>query len=106
MKYKQGVTGDGTDLGLLAMIEQAELFAGVEFTITSAKRAVGEKNFHSTHFDGLAVDLRCSSSSLRWIMLKALWRVGFTRIGVYDLHIHVDRSVSAPNYVLWTGVSK
>jgi len=106
MEFKDGVTGDGLDLGLLEMLTQAETWSGCTFTITSAKRAGSEKNFHDPHRDGLAVDIRCSSGSARWNILKALLRVGFTRIGLYDRHIHVDRSVSAPNYVLWTGVSK
>lgn len=106
MRFKNGVGPDLLDLGLLDMLQQAEKYAGRgDFIITSAKVAEGEKNFHGPHGLGLAVDIRCRSSSDRWIMHEALKRVGFKRIGLYDKHIHVDRGVHAPAYLLWIGVS-
>lgn len=60
----------------------------------------------SSHVTAHAVDLKVPSSRARYYMLEALFAVGFTRIGVYDKHIHVDTSPDHDPYVCWTGVSQ
>lgn len=105
MRFKIGITNEGLDSRLVAMLESAERASGESFFITSAKRAGTKKNF-SSHGAGLAVDIRCSDSGKRWKMLRGLMGAGFTRLGIYDRHIHADRSGHRSNFVIWWGVSK
>ncbi len=101
MKFRDSV---GTDLkdSLIMWIELAERLAGIEFEITSAYREGDD----GPHGEGLAVDIACRSSKLRFQILNGLIGAGFRRLGVYDAHIHADRSLNRPDRVIWTGVSK
>lgn len=69
------------------------------FIINSAYRSVDHEKSHgrtgtSSHCKGLAVDLACSSSVVRFFMLQSLLKVGFRRFGVYPTFLHVDDDVS------------
>jgi uncharacterized protein YcbK (DUF882 family) len=95
---------------LVAMLDGARDYAGVPFRITSGARtpeenqaAQGVKN--TAHMRGLAVDLACVDGRERWHILTALLNVGFSRVGVYDRHIHADCDVSLPQEVIWWGKS-
>ena len=84
------------DLGM------AEIQSRVEFVITSGFRD-GDTKCHGT---GRAVDLECQNSSDRLKILKGLLFAGFTRIGLYSAHVHVDACTSVfdfPEKVLWLG---
>lgn len=77
------------------------------FVITSGLRTT-EQNAQlpesvkdSAHLTGNAVDLLCPDSSTRFAMLKGLIGAGFTRIGIYEKHIHVDDSSTLPPNVCW-----
>lgn len=61
---------------------------------------------HSEHSSGMALDIRCARSSERFRLVKALLDGGFTRIGVYDRHVHVGCNPTFPQLVLWTGSSQ
>lgn len=96
---------------LVAKLDQARGFAGVPFIITSGYRSPEDNTAaggveDSAHTRGEAVDLACSSSSVRHKMLSSLYLVGFNRIGVYDRHLHADVSSSLPQGVTWWGKSK
>lgn len=60
----------------------------------------------SEHETGRALDIRVRSSKTRYRLVKAFLDAGFTRIGVYDGHIHVGDNGTFPQMVLWTGVSQ
>ena len=101
---------DGLDLKLVAMLDQARESTGIPFIITSgfrdsADNATAGGVEDSPHTKGLAVDLRVSNSNYRFKMLRALFSVGFNRIGIYDRHIHVDIDLDKPQNVIWTGES-
>jgi hypothetical protein len=109
-KYFTDAEVAGLDHRLVARLDRARGYAGVPFEITSGKRteeenaaAGGVKN--SAHVRGLAVDLRCPGSGARYFMLKGLLAAGFDRIGVYDLHFHVDIDEALPARVCWVGTS-
>lgn len=100
----------GLQDALLEKLFAARDRAGVPFVITSGFRSVGENiaagGVHdSAHESGLAVDIACSDGDTRFRMLSACLAVGFQRIGVYDLHIHVDVDETKPLGVVWTGTS-
>ena len=76
-------------------LDRAREKAGVPFILNSAYRSVKwekalGRNGTSSHTKGVAVDIRCVTSSDRLKMISALLEVGFTRIGIYNTFIHVD----------------
>lgn len=76
-------------------LEVARALAKVPFIITSGYRcrahntAIGGANL-SAHMYGLAADILAEDAHTRFLIVKALIQVGFTRIGIYEKHIHVD----------------
>lgn len=86
---------------LLDRLDAARELAQIPFVITSAYRPAAYelskgRNGYSSHCKGLAVDIRCSDSSSRLIILQSLLSAGFVRIGIYSKHIHVDIDSSKP----------
>lgn len=55
----------------------------------------------SAHTLGQAVDIRCTSVSRRFKIVKAAFEVGFTRIGIDKNFIHLDTSLTHDDFVLW-----
>ncbi len=98
MKFKKGVNRN-LKPSLKMFLELAEGLSGVEFTITDAVRT----GMSGSHGDGDAVDIRCSTSSRRHLILKGLRGAGFHRIGLYSKHIHADRSLKRPGNLTWLG---
>ncbi len=96
----------GLDIGLVRMLDQARELAGIPFVITSGLRTVAQNEAaggapDSAHIRGLAVDLRCRNGRERFLILKALFAVGFVRIGDEVDHIHTDIDITKDLNVLW-----
>lgn len=97
----------GLDPELCAMLDMARGKAGVPFIITSGLRtqadndALPESVKDSEHVTGNGVDISCIDSSARYAMLKGLLAAGFTRIGVYEKHLHAGNSKTLPQNVCW-----
>ena len=95
------------DADFLAKLDKARELANIPFIINSAYRSpeqnarVGGKP-NSSHLRGLAVDIRANDSSTRYIVLNALIKVGFNRIGIASSFIHVDDDKEKANNVIWT----
>lgn len=95
------------DYEFLLMLVTARRLAGVPFVLTSAIRCVthnrnegGKRN--SAHLGGLAVDIECTHSRERFLIVRALIMAGFKRIGVADNFIHVDMGADIlPTDVMW-----
>lgn len=85
------------DHSLLDLIAAAEKLANMRFSISSAYRE-GDPRSHGT---GYAVDITALSSRTRYKILRAVLRVGFTRVGIYPSHIHVDVDPSRDPDVCW-----
>lgn len=74
---------------------KARIEAGCPFYITSGYRTldhnkkVGDVD-DSPHCQGVAADIACEDSRTRFKIVKALFDVGFVRIGVGHTFIHVD----------------
>jgi len=106
--YADGVKPDPL---LVSMLDNARLVADIPFQIASGIRS-REHNDRiggaptSAHLTGHAADIKCTTSRQRFIMLNVLIEAGFTRIGVYDQHIHVDTSPDLDQDVCWVDVSK
>lgn len=97
----------------LALLQKARTLAGVAFPISEGggyrcaeyNAAIGGAP-NSAHTRGYAYDITCSEEGRRFLILSSLLQVGFTRIGVYNLHIHADGDPSLRPYIVWTGKSK
>jgi len=94
------------DDNLLKMLDTARAVAGVPFKVTSSYRCAkknesvgGVKN--SAHTRGTAVDIACSTSSDRFIILDALLTAGFERIGIAKTFIHADVDQELPQGLTW-----
>ena len=104
-------SGKNMDINFLYKLEHARELAGIPFKITSGYRTKeynedllkrGYKaSKNSSHLIGVAADIQVSSGSERYIILNALIRAGFKRIGVAKGFIHCDTDESKSNSV-WT----
>lgn len=94
------------DEGLIQRLDLARSIAKTPFTITSAVRCEAHNTTlggvdNSAHLSGNAVDIRCSDSHKRFLIIAALIQVGFNRIGVYNGFIHVDNDETKSARVVW-----
>ena len=99
---------DKMNYKLLVMLDSARDVAGVPFKITSDYRegATVDGGGVSAHAGGYGLDLEAHSSRTRYRIVDACLKAGFTRIGVYDAHVHVDVDPDKPTEVMWWGKSK
>lgn len=118
--YFKDVEVVGLDNELVAKLDQARHIAGIPFTITDGKRTAAgntDRNAvnNSAHLAGLAVDLRCRDSRSLSKMLRALYQVGFDRVGIYfstvdgktkPTHLHVDVDKTKDADVAWLTAEK
>ena len=97
---------ENMDANFLHKLDKARALAGMPFIINSAYRSpehpLSIKNPKSSHIKGLAVDISVKDSRTRFIILDALIKVGFNRIGIADTFIHVDLDIDKSNKVIWT----
>lgn len=83
------------DSSFLTMLDNARAFAGVPFKINSAFRSVEYelskgRTGTSSHCKGCAVDIACTDSRKRYLIVNSLVSAGFNRIGINKTYIHVD----------------
>jgi zinc D-Ala-D-Ala carboxypeptidase len=90
---------DGMGWELLLRLDVARRLADTPFTLTSTFRASDARS----HGKGLAVDIHCIHSGVRYKILNSLLAAGFNRIGIYANHIHVDLDSSLPGELVWYG---
>ncbi len=55
----------------------------------------------SAHVDGLAADIRVSSSYQRYMLLGLALSKGVPRIGIGRSFLHLDLDTSKPQFVVW-----
>ena len=94
------------DFEFMRLIDELRSRVGLPIIINSAFRTRShnlkvEGKSNSSHTRGLAVDLRISSSSHRFLIIKYALELGITRIGVYETFIHLDIDKSLPEGVIW-----
>ena len=104
-------SGKNMDIQFLSKLEEAREIAGIPFKITSGYRTKeynedllkrGYKaSKNSSHLIGVAADIAVGSGNERYIILNALIRAGFKRIGVAKTFIHCDTDPNKNNSV-WT----
>lgn len=109
-------SGINMDRAFLDKLEEAREYAGIPFKITSGYRTkehneeLRKKGYkasaNSSHLIGKAADIAVGSGSERYIILNALIKAGFKRIGIAKTFIHadtdsIDQGGNKPNSV-WT----
>ncbi len=90
---------------LLLRLDEVRHEAGVPIGITSDYRP-GDGGAHGR---GLAVDISGvdgMTSRWRFLVLRAAFKLGWHRIGVYDHHVHLDIDDSLAPEVCWHGGSR
>jgi hypothetical protein len=99
-------SGINMDHNFLELLNNAREIAGIPFKITSGYRTAehnskvgGVKN--SSHLSGVAADIGVGSGNERYIILNALIRAGFKRLGIAKTFIHCDTDITKSNSV-WT----
>jgi zinc D-Ala-D-Ala carboxypeptidase len=106
-KYFEEINDGNMDLDFLSKLDKAREISNIPFKINSAYRSkehnakIGGKP-NSSHLKGLAVDISVTDSRSRFIVLEALIKVGFNRIGIADTFIHVDDDKEKSDRVVWT----
>lgn len=105
-------SGQLMDAGFLYMLDNARHIADVPFEITSGFRIEADierlekegykVSKNSSHLKGVAADIACTDSITRFIIIDALLKAGFTRIGIAKTFIHVDSDIDKAQNCIWT----
>ena len=90
----------------LQMIDDARGIAGIPFKINSGFRSKSHNQYvggkkESSHLFGHAADIHCTGSRERFIIVDALIKAGFKRIGIAKTFIHVDNDPAKDDQVTW-----
>lgn len=86
--------------------DMARDIAGIPLVITSAYRSpkwdrARKRSGTGAHTLGRAIDIRCHTDRNRFLIVSALIRAGFTRIGIAKTFIHADDSPNHSQEVTW-----
>ena len=94
---------------LLQLLEELETRMGFELDINSGYRdpehnkdVGGVENSEHTYDPAEGADIFCQRSGTRYTMLKHIYDLGVTRVGVGKTFIHIGISVDHPQHVAWT----
>lgn len=94
------------DSDFIRKLQIARNIANTPFSINSGYRTKvhnhkikGSKD--SAHTKGKACDIHTQSSRYRYLILSALLKAGFNRLGIYPTFIHVDDDYTKPLRVIW-----
>ena len=87
-------------------LARARKIANIPFIITSGCRCASHNrkeggSSSSDHLTGRGADIRCKRSGDRWIIMDALVKAGFNRIGVAKTFIHAGDEPRNPPNVIW-----
>ncbi len=94
------------DMKFLNMLDDARDWSGVPYIITSGFRSFAHNKSiggapTSSHLNGYAADISTPDASTRYAVLFGLIMAGFTRIGIYEAHIHADADPHKAKKVAW-----
>ena len=90
----------------MSKLDTAREIAGIPFVLTSAFRSPEWDRFKGrsgtgAHTLGRAIDIRCNTSRNRFLIVEALLKAGFKRIGIDKSFIHADDSGAHDQDVIW-----
>ena len=90
----------------ISKLDTAREVAGIPFVLTSAYRSREHdrskgRSGTGAHTIGRAIDIRCNTSRNRFLVVNALLKAGFKRIGVGKTFVHADDSETHDQEVMW-----
>ncbi len=90
----------------MSKLDTAREIAGVPFVVNSAFRSpIWDKSKGRSgtgaHTLGQAVDIRCNTDRNRFLIIEALIKAGFKRIGIARTYIHADDSEKHKEEIIW-----
>lgn len=90
----------------MSKLDTACEIAGIPFVLNSAFRSSAHdrsrgRSGTGAHTLGRAVDIRCNTDRNRFLILEALLKAGFHRIGVSKTFIHADDSQGHSQDIVW-----
>lgn len=90
----------------MSKLDTAREIAGIPFLLNSAYRSLEwdrakGRSGTGAHTMGQAVDIKCTSDRNRFLIVTALIRAGFNRIGCEGNFIHADDSQKHSPNVFW-----
>ena len=99
-------SGKYMDESFLSMLDDARGIAGIPFIINSGFRSKSHNEYcggkiNSSHLFGYAVDLHCTDSRSRSIIISSLQKAGFNRFGIGNTFIHCDNDPDKDPNVIW-----
>lgn len=94
------------DADFLKTLDRIRECAGIPLVLNCAYRSRQHdvkkgRSGNSAHTRGLAVDIRCTTSSNRMKIVRAALACGIRRIGIGKNFIHLDADPSLPQDVIW-----
>ncbi len=108
-KDSEFIEPEALDRGFRLRLERTRQMAGIPMVVSnSLRRRRGKRtSAHQKGDDGIyaGVDIKVRGSRSRYLILNAALRVGCNRIGIYDLHLHLDNAMGKgfDQYVVWFG---
>ena len=100
--------GCGLDINkeLFDLISLAEQNSGIKFRVNSGARCINHNKNEkgsptSSHLKGLAIDIGVTTDRERSIVIKAMLKVGITRIGIAKGFVHGDIDTTKSSNVIW-----
>ena len=96
---------NGINVEFVLKLDELREACGFPFVITSGYRSPDHpleavKEIPGTHAQGIAADIKITSSAQRYSIIKGALEHGFTGLGVAGDFIHLDTRGSVP--VIWT----
>lgn len=90
----------------MSKLDTAREIAGIPFVLNSAYRSPQwdkskGRSGTGAHTTGNAADIRCNTDRNRFLIVDALIKAGFTRIGIAKTYIHADDSQRHSQQVIW-----
>lgn len=90
----------------MSKLDTAREIAGIPFVVNSAFRSPAwdkskGRSGTGAHTLGQAVDIRCNTDRNRFLILAALIKAGFKRIGIARTYIHADNSEKHKEEIIW-----
>ena len=90
----------------ISKLDTAREIAGIPFVLTSAFRSAEHDRYKGrsgtgAHTLGRAVDIKCNVSRDRFLVVNALLKAGFKRVGIAKTFVHADDSEFHDQGVLW-----
>lgn len=94
------------DQEFITLLDALRAEAGIPLTLNCAyrspeyERSKGRSE-SGDHPQGRGVDIRCITSDHRYLILRAAFKLGVTRIGIAGSFVHIGSGRDLPQRVVW-----